>query len=307
MKEINYTLRNYNIGEPSIISNLMILPVFGKSFDNGNTIVLDEAQSAGAIQVEELHIPQVGQVNIKNFTDSNFFGLEGEELLGALQHRIFVTSFLLPGRTEKVVPVSCVEEGRWSGNKNFLSGSTIAYPTLRAITSTSLLQNLSRGRGFEVDQQSIWKEISRKQTTLKTHSNTRSMHDTFEQLSDEISHFSNYTPEKDQVGFLALTNKKILCADIFLNPELFKKFMKKLLISYAIDALEDSSAPGSFNLKMGEKFFSSLISVKRFKKFAGIGLGNEWRFKEKGILGKALVYQEKIFHLSAFPFSFKKE
>lgn len=299
MRDFNELVKNFQLGEPSIISNLIVFPVHGRNFSEETPLTLDD--SGGGVEIEELKNPTVGSVNIKNLTDYDFFGGEGEELVGALQHRIFVTSFLLPGKSERIIPVSCVEEGRWSGEKEFFSGSTIAYPTLRALTSRSIYQNLSKGKGFKVDQQSVWKEIERKQTTLKTQSQTRSMHDTFTQLKDEIAHFSEYTPHEDQLGFLALTNRKVLCADIFLNPELFRKFMKKLLISYALDALEDASSPGSFNMEKGKEFFSAIIKVRKIKKFAGVALGEEWRFKERGILGKALVHNERIYHLSAFP------
>ncbi len=299
MSEFKEFFPNFRLGEPNIISNLIVFPVHGESYSEVTPITLDD--SGDGIQIEELTKPAVGNINIRNLTDSEFFGGEGEELVGALQHRIFVTSFLLPGRSEKVVPVSCVEEGRWQGDRQFLSGSTIAYPSLRALTSQSIYQSLSKGRGFQVDQKSIWKEIERKQTTLKTHSQTRSIHDTFDQLKDEIAHFSEYTPYEDQVGFLALTNRRILCADIFLNPELFRKFMRKLLISYALDAIEDSSTPGSFNMENGKEFFSAIITVRKFKRFAGVALGEEWRFKERGVLGKALIHEQRIYHLSAFP------
>ncbi|MGQ9617542.1 MAG: ARPP-1 family domain-containing protein [Candidatus Aminicenantia bacterium] len=299
MTELVNQLKNLTLGEPSIISNLIVFPVTGEPLENGKIIVLDEA--GDEIEVEELLTPTVGKVKIKNFSDSHFFGIEGEEILGALQHRIFVTSFLLPGKSERIIPVSCVEEGRWSGEKEFFSGATIAYPTLRAITSSSVYQNLVKGKGVEVDQKTIWKEIERKQTTLKTHSKTRSMHDTYLQLKEELSYFSDYSPLEKQVGLLAMTNRRVLCADIFLNPELFRKFMRKLLISYALDAIEDSLTPSSFEIEKGKEFFSSMIKIRKAKKFAGLGLGDEWRFREKGIIGKGLSYEEKIYHLSIFP------
>lgn len=300
MSEFHELSANFHLGEPNIISNLIVFPIHSKSYSGQTPSTLDD--SGDGIQLNELNNPTVMNVNIRNLTDSEFFGGEGEELIGALQHRIFVTSFLLPGRSEKAVPVSCVEEGRWEGGRQFLSGSTIAYPSLRALTSDSIYQNLARGRGFQVDQRSVWKEIDRKMTTLKTQSQTRSMHDIFDQLKDEITYFSEYKPSEDQIGFIAQTNRRILCADIFLNSELFRKFMKKLLISYALDAIEDSTTPGSFNMENGKEFFSAIITVKKIKKFAGVALGEEWRFRERGILGKALVNEEKIYHLSAFPF-----
>jgi len=38
----------------------------------------------------------------------------GEELVGGKQDRIVNSSFLIAGKTEVVIPVSCVEQGCWS-------------------------------------------------------------------------------------------------------------------------------------------------------------------------------------------------
>lgn len=42
------------------------------------------------------------------------FLLDGEELVGAKQNRILNLSILVPGQTSLEIPVSCVEQSRWS-------------------------------------------------------------------------------------------------------------------------------------------------------------------------------------------------
>jgi len=52
--------------------------------------------------------------------------IEGEDLIRARQNRNVNSTFLIPGKTETVLPVSCVERGRWRYQGNsFQSGGHI--------------------------------------------------------------------------------------------------------------------------------------------------------------------------------------
>ena len=56
---------------------------------------------------------------------------DGEELIGAKQNRIVNTTLLI-GVGESVLPVSCVEHGRWSHRAGaFSSGDWASHPELR--------------------------------------------------------------------------------------------------------------------------------------------------------------------------------
>ena len=49
-----------------------------------------------------------------NKSDRMVLILDGEELVGIKQNRIVNTTILIAANTTTVIPVSCVEQGRWS-------------------------------------------------------------------------------------------------------------------------------------------------------------------------------------------------
>ena len=56
----------------------------------------------------------VPELKVVNKSDRMLLILDGEELVGAKQNRIVNTTILIAGNTATVIPVSCVEQGRWS-------------------------------------------------------------------------------------------------------------------------------------------------------------------------------------------------
>jgi hypothetical protein len=67
-----------------------------------------------------------------NPLESNVLLYDGEELLGAKQNRILNVTVLVAATSETRIPVSCVEEGRWSARSTFFDAAKhTAYPELR--------------------------------------------------------------------------------------------------------------------------------------------------------------------------------
>jgi hypothetical protein len=56
----------------------------------------------------------VPELKVVNKSDRMLLILDGEGLVGAKQNRIVNTTILIAGNTTTVIPVSCVEQGRWS-------------------------------------------------------------------------------------------------------------------------------------------------------------------------------------------------
>ena len=78
-------------------------------------VTLDAKQQATLDKVFEAlaRTRNVPELRVVNPLDANVLLYDGEELLGAKQNRILNVTVLVPAASEKTVPVSCVEEGRW--------------------------------------------------------------------------------------------------------------------------------------------------------------------------------------------------
>jgi len=284
-----------SLAKPVIISNLMLFPVVSKTpIENLDFITLSESMPRGTASVSEAGGSH-RWVEVGNSSqDKDLFIIDGEGLTGGKQNRIAALSIIINKNQSREIPAFCSEEGRWSGPSEFSSSSTIAYPTIRKINTKSK----SFPGSTNASQSSIWREIERKSKTLKTFSPTQSMQSIYQEKQNELNKLKEYKPQEDQIGFLAATQKRLLCLDIFYNTDLFLKFHEKLLMSYAIDGLEDSQyGEGSFHTQKLQTFFQAIFAatlIKYVKKY------QEYRYKMKQGFGKALFQNKQLIHASFF-------
>ena len=113
-------------------------------------------------------------------------------------------------------------------------------------------------------------------------------------MRDYAEHFG--TVDR-QIGAAFILNGKIAGLDSFGNPETFEKYFKKLLDSYALDAIEYRNRPGS-RPEVGQ-FLDSVLNAfgkKRIRKGQ-----NNVNIKGKGFLGQALLHDARAVHFSTFP------
>jgi hypothetical protein len=300
MERLAQYLSGVVVEEPRFIRNIMLYPLLGPDVSLSFEIRgLDELGAERLIEIGELSPPQVERVRFENRSDFRALLLDGEELTGALQNRILNTAGLVERQSSIALPVSCVEQGRWSGSRYFGSGETCSYPSLRALLCRSVSQSLASARGFSTDQHLIWSSVAKRLSSFKVRSYTSSMHDLYTSLKDELARYlDDLDGFLDFNGVIAALNHRILCLDYFGQSELFKRFAKKLLASYLVDALD---APSSGSSNGAAKRFWELILKAKAQKFPSVGLGDELRFSSSGILGRALLFGPQLLHLAAFP------
>ncbi len=278
------------IGEPSFVSNLTVYPVFGSEGEI-EVDTLEESYARGTTHIHETGVVQ--ELEIDYSGDWPMFIHEGEEIIGARQNRIFAMSMLLP-RGRRKVPVLCAEEGRWGDVREPMPSGYIAYPRVRSIISQSI--SLHR----KPDQSEVWKEITRKQNSLRVTSATRAMTESFRKQEEELSYYKEYKPREEQIGFLAFSNLGFLGAEVFASGELFRRFLGKLLISYGLDALEHRAGEGVSNQITPEKVIKALRDTNLTRSETP-GIGEELRGLTRALVLRALLLSRIVVHLSVLP------
>ena len=75
------------------------------------------------------------------------------------------------GGPAPTIPVSCVEQGRWSyRGRRFASSDYALYASMRARKLGRVSQSLRERRGHDADQGEVWNELAEKAAFLRAES-----------------------------------------------------------------------------------------------------------------------------------------
>ena len=158
------TLDTFQLGEPVEHRGIVVTPLFPRRDPVAAYITLDEALPRGLRITETSDSGSVPELFVENPTDSAVLLYDGEELVGAKQNRILNVSVLVGAGAKLPIPVSCVEQGRWSRRSDaFGSAKHISHSHLRRRKAETLAaQPLARG----LAQGDVWDEVREKQTRM---------------------------------------------------------------------------------------------------------------------------------------------
>ena len=141
-------------GELQQFDEMAVLPFFTSNNGSIDYLTLKEAIGEKLINITEIDDSgAVPEVKVTNHAELPVLLLDGEELLGAKQNRIVNTTILLKEKFETIIPVSCVEQGRWSdSSKNFEDSDRIASYQVRNVKSASVKKSVENGGKDRLNQ-----------------------------------------------------------------------------------------------------------------------------------------------------------
>lgn len=297
-------VRRAEFGRPRSIGALTLVPLYG-------AIALPAYRTAGdALSAGDLTIGEVGNGNVPELMVSNRAPLpvlivEGEHLQGARQNRILNSSVLVDAGADTVIPVSCVERGRWAygGRSKASLGLDMAYPALRAMKHQQVGQSVRTSATRRSDQAAIWTEIERKRSSLSAGASpTGAMGDAFDHRRVDLEALLGSFPEplRNQCGVMAFGGRHPLAVDIFDRPSTLRSLWPRLIRGYALDALTARrSRPEPFSIR---GFLAALFDPNAMvTSHPGIGLGEDVVVTSQIVTAMALTWSGGVVHLAAFP------
>jgi hypothetical protein len=301
---INEYLGQAKVGRKQSYKNLAIYPLLSTYSAALDYILLDEALKEALIDVVE--VDEAGDVpNLKviNKSEHMVLILDGEELVGAKQNRIVNTTILIPGKATVVIPVSCVEQGRWHYDApQFRSEERVMAPVMRAKKAGKVSLSLRENLGFQSDQGEIWDGIVQIAQRRDAVSPSMAMSEVYEKNRSSIDEYVKHFRLIDgQVGAVFMINGKVVGLDTFGKTESFSKIFKKLVQSYTLDAIDWFDPKKQHRALRSDvtKFMKASRSASA-EKHKGVGMGTDYRLESEMITGFALAMDEQILHLSVF-------
>jgi hypothetical protein len=291
----NY-LDKIKVGDAFEYKNLKIFPIHAiKTLSTQSYVTLDEATDKGWIKIKEVGSGQVNFVTIKNTGNKMVFLLTGEVISGAKQDRMLSTDVLLPANSSWTqVPVFCVEHGRW----------TQISPEFKS--EKMLVPNAVRQKAKVSESQSeVWDEIATSQDRLGVASGTGTITANYEdkdvqtkidEYEKEFKKFPELSPTT--IGVVVTTGDRVICFDMFANIALLKKYWKKLIRSYTMDALYGEKS--CLDQDDIERFLEAL-SEANFTSTNASGIGTFLKVESDFGKGSALVYGSAVVHMDFFP------
>jgi hypothetical protein len=305
MKEtITGYLDQIKIGPKQSCKNLTLFPVLSTYSLPLEYLLLDEALPEGLIEVVEVDKGgSVPDLKVINKSPKMVLILDGEELVGAKQNRIVNTTILIQGNTTIVIPVSCVEQGRWFyDSPRFSSQERVMSPSLRAMKSEQVHSSIKSSGEYRSNQGAIWNEIANKASRRGAASPSMAMSHIYEKDMPSIQKYMKHFKLIDcQMGEFFMINGKVVGMECFGKAESFSKIFKKLVESYALDAIDwFDSEKEEKTVKSEVTKFIETSRAAEVESHPAVGMGVDLRMNSKNITGFALSYDDRILHLSIF-------
>ena len=296
-------LNALRLGAPIVHGRLAMYPLLAEHDRAPDYLTLDEAMDQGCCEVREL--TEGGHVNrlvLVNRADRPVLLLDGELLVGAKQNRVLNLTLLAPARADTELPVSCVEQGRWSytGERRFHAAKQACYARARAVKAAQVTANKRRHQTSDADQVAVWDEIRAKSARMAAHSPTLDVACLFRDREDELEHqVTAFAPVAHQTGALFALDGHILGLDLFDSPRTLARVLPRLARGYALEAFDPLPAGQPTGATPVADFLDGLKAAQPSYHRAP-GLGEDVRVEADGLGASALLHAGRLVHLFAY-------
>lgn len=303
MHPLKTALSNVKLGDAQAWKGLTMFPLLSDSRSSLQYLMLADGLRGGLVTVKEVsRAGSVPDLAVENRSKMPVLILDGEELVGAKQNRVANLTMLIPAQHTVVIPVSCVEQGRWDYERDdFVVTEQLQYARGRTERLASVLHSLTATGERVSDQAQVWHSIAAKAATMDAASPGGAMSSIFERHAATLDQYvRSINPLPGQVGAVFMVGEERLGLDLFDQPETFASMLPKLVRSYAVDVIERPVSQKSWGRMSEARSFLDSILKASFEDRPALGLGRDLGCVADHLVAGALLVDEVLVHLAAF-------
>jgi len=335
MQYIHNTLMALEAGPAQRFGRLVMVPLMAPgetaAANEPDYLTLPDALECEQARVTEVseqgNVPELAFENLAR--DRDVLLLDGEELIGAKQNRILNLTILVGAGARVKIPVSCVEQGRWSRmSEAFRASDRALFADARAAKMRQVNHSMRTSGSRQADQGDVWRRVAEKAEALQVESRTSAMHDVFESRDAELRHYAQaFKALPRQVGAVFIVEEggarrpgapALAGLEVFDAAATFARTLPKLIGTFALEALVRGDAPAAApagddaarHAAHAAHVAAQLVAdVARAvpDRFKALGEGEDLRITSPDLVGAGLVARGRLVHLAAYRHSSRAE
>ncbi len=295
---MNLSIPEVRLGEPCVCSGVVVVPLFAETPLLPNDYILaSEALAKGTATVHEVSEEgEIPSLVVENMGDKPVLFVEGDEVRGGKQNRIFCRSVLAASGAATRIPVVCTEPRRWSygGPRQFTPGSRCP-PSMQYFLKT-------RHGGQQLN---VWAAIRRQHLRLGIRSQSGGMSEASAKLPAVVEKLRSRLPYMEgSTGFAVAIAGKIALIEWFDKPVTCKEVYERFIDGLVFDApgQENIGCPADEIAKTVKLYMKEEVRWQPAR--PRVGLGEPYSARgHNGVLATALVVDGRLLHLSvSIPF-----
>jgi len=303
MKAIESVLSTLEIREPVLAGNLAVFPLYRPTQAPMDYLLLDEALDRDLAHITEVsQAGSVPELAFENASPQRVLLVDGDELVGARQNRIVNISILVGAGKKLVIPVSCVEQGRWSyRSARFAAAKRSLFASAKARKMAAVSRSMRDEGERRSDQGAVWDDISEKIAYSRVSSQTSAMADVYEAIEPDLAAYEkSIAITEGQTGAVFASGDRVIGLEFFDSPAAFARCFAKIVRAYAMDAREGSASVDPAAALADVRQFLDEMTKAATEKYAALGEGEDVRLEGDNLAGGALVDGERVVHMAAY-------
>jgi hypothetical protein len=270
-----------------------------------DALLLDEALAAGTTVLRE--VDEGGDVNrvlVTHLGARPLLLVDGEQIVGAKQNRVFNASFLVaPASHDLPVHVSCVERGRWryeaargAAPGSFSGAETTLTGVARSKKLSRTTKSMITGSGYDSDQRAVWADVDDYLERSRVISRTSCYEDgVASRRAHTTAGVTQLTPVPRQLGVALVRRDRLVLMDLFGGPDLYVRGYRKIALGMLADGAEGTADPEAAARAVAD----ALAALGRLEatRCGAPGLGETLAGEGAGLTFAALVHGGAVYHV----------